>query len=221
MNRKCVVAILVMSLVEVTRLSGYAITTIYAVGRDSFANIDAGENSAAFAIRASGGIAFGLDDGQSSEATAFSIETIPPHTPANPKPSNATISATINIVNSVTTAVEHSINFEGLILFDTFPLGQVIWSTPAQTVTDFASALAPTNFEFGRRTFTVALSDEIFTPGILGSSGAGVRAIVTQITSTAREVPDSGGTAALLGLGILAIRIWKKSYSDKAKSERA
>jgi VPDSG-CTERM motif len=94
--------------------------------------------------------------------------------------------------------------------------GNLLWDNP------------PPTFVASDRTFTIDLSDAIFNAiedfreaGPLidaGEEGAAVvRATITQTASSVPSVPDSGSTAILLGLGLLAMACARKRLLPTVK----
>lgn len=150
-----------------------------------------------------GGTSFTLNDGGSSSFNFFSIWTN--ETTVNPDDLVAkSISATLNFSDPLTGATVNGVTFGGSIVFGLVQWGQIQWN-------------GPTTVTLGDRQFSLALSDEIFNPGLFGLSngqgcGAIVKATVTQITSSERgvSVPDEGNTAALLGAAVVGLALFSR-----------
>ena len=146
------------------------------------------------------GTSFTLNDGQSSSFNFFSIWTN--ETTVNPDDIVAmNISATVNFSDPLTGATVNGVTFGGSIIFGLVQWGQIQWN-------------GPTTITLGDREFSLALSDEIFNPGLFGlgdgpGCGAIVTATVTQIFSSAHtsgvSVPDQGNTAMLLGAAVVGL----------------
>ena len=153
------------------------------------------------------GTSFTLNDGQSSSFNFFSIWTN--ETTVNDDDLVAmNISATVNFSDPFTGATVNGVTFGGSIIFGLVQWGQIQWN-------------GPTTVTLGDREFSLALSNEIFNPGLFGLSngpgcGAMVRGTITQISSDLRgaSVPDNGSTVALLGVSVAGLLVSRKLLSS-------
>ncbi len=146
------------------------------------------------------GTNFTLDDGQTYSFELFDIWTNETYVNSDDTvPRQITATLDFAVPSSDPTITGDTVGtgiFCGIIQF-----GQVSWNGPATVVLS------------GDRTFQVSLSDEIFNIGLFGLSdgpcwGADVKACITQIDSVvvAQEtVPDTGNSALLLGVAVVAI----------------
>ncbi len=150
------------------------------------------------------GTSFTLNDGQSNTFNFFNIWTN--ETTVNADDLVAmNISATLNFADPATGATVNGVTFGGSIIFGLVQWGQIQWN-------------GPTTITLGDRQFSLALSDEIFNPGLFGlgngpGCGAMVKAKVTQIfsnTPNGVSVPDQGNTAMLLGAAVIGCAVFAR-----------
>lgn len=145
------------------------------------------------------GTSFTLNDGGSSTFNFFDVWTNESF--VNPDDLIAmSISATLYFSDPVTGVTVDGLTFGGSVLFGLAQFGQVQWN-------------GPTTVTLGDRVFSVALSDQIFNFGLFGLSegegyGATISATVTQLSSN--TVPDTGSTAALFGVGLVALGLFSR-----------
>ena len=156
------------------------------------------------------GTSFILNDGGSSSFNFFNVWTN--ETTVNSDDLVAmNISATLNFSDPLTGATVNGVTFGGSVIFGLAQWGQIQWN-------------GPTTITLGDREFSLALSNEVFNPGVFGLSGgqgcgAMVKATVTQILSsgastTGTSVPDNGSTAMLLGVAVTGLLISRKRMAS-------
>ena len=132
-----------------------------------------------------------LEDGQSKTFNLFKIWTDETDVGDDDK-AKSTITASLNLGGQDKVSLDgQTFGVSGLL-----QSGKIEWNGLA-------------TFTAGGRTFSIALSNEVFNEGWLGlkegeKNGGYVKATVTQISSSKVAVPDNGNTAMLLGLAFLS-----------------
>jgi hypothetical protein len=197
MNEKSVFPTLAaVALFAVTSPQAFAIPMAYEVGAGS--TVAGNFNDPGLVIKtslASGleNIAFTLEDGQSKTFNFFKIWTDEADVGSDDKSKKA-ISATLDfdVPDEAFSLYGQTFGVSGFLLQS----GKIEWNGPA-------------TFTAGGRTFSIALSNEVFNKGLFGldkgvNHGAYVEATVKQISSSRVSVPDNGSTAMLLGLAFLS-----------------
>ena len=132
-----------------------------------------------------------LEDGQSKTFNLFKIWTDETDVGDDDK-AKSTITASLNLGGQDKVSLDgETFGVSGLL-----QSGKIEWKGLA-------------TFTAGGRTFSIALSNEVFNKGWFGldegeKNGGYVKATVTQISSSKVAVPDNGSTAMLLGLAFLS-----------------
>lgn len=175
--------------------SAFAVKYTIAGGTVSGNNVDPGLVVSTLVSSDLAGTVFSLNSGESKKIDFFNIWTT--ETTINPDDKQkSNITATLNLSDPFWGGSFGGVTFGGSTWYGA-QSGTLTWNTGPVTVT------------LGALQYSIVLNDVTFNAGLFGGLtegskyGATVTATIKQISSTA--VPDSGGTAMLLGLAFLTI----------------
>ncbi len=141
--------------------------------------------------------AFLLDDGQSQTIGFFNIWT-----------DEGTVNSDDKNPRSIVARLDFSVPDEDAVFTGVTFGGKISWLLILNQEYATVQWDGPVTLDIpGDREFTVSLSDEVFNQGLfaLGGVGATVDATITQLSSEAASVPDSGSTLVLMGAGLLTL----------------